>query len=293
MNNNNTVTISLIQNNVSPSKNEQLQKTITLVKDAISKGSKIICLQELYRTLYFPQYEHSQKDDYAETIPGESTHAFQKLAKKYNVVIIVPIFEKSSDGNYYNSAVVINEDGNLLETYRKIHIPQDPKFNEKNYFKAGNHYRIYKTTLATFAVLICYDQWFPEAARAVSLKGADIIFYPTAIGTMINHTCVNDTSSDGDWHDAWETVMRGHAISNAVHVAAINRIGIEDKLNFWGQSFVCDSFGTILKRASENKKEVVVCKINLEHNKQIREGWGFFRNRRQETYGTLIENKNE
>jgi agmatine deiminase len=153
-------------------------------------------------------------------------------------------------------------------------------FYEQNYFARGDAgYQVYKTKFATFAVLICYDQWFPEAARMATLAGADIIFYPTAIGRIVGHR-----SLDGDWHDAWETVMRGHAIANGVHVVAVNRVGRENRLRFWGQSFACDSFGKILKRASAAKEEVLVAKLDLSHNRRIREGWGFFRNRRPDTY---------
>lgn len=276
------VTIGLIQNKVSAHQKDNLKRTAALVERAAKKGAKIICLQELYKTIYFPQYQDSNKNNYAETIPGESTDFFCVLAKKYQAVIIVPIFEKNKNGKYFNSAVVINEKGKMLDTYHKIHIPHDPKFYEQAYFEYGSDYKIYKTKYATFAVLICYDQWFPEAARAVALQGAEIIFYPTAIGNMVGYK-----SKDGDWHNAWETVMRGHAIANAVHVAAINRTGKEDQLNFWGQSFICDSFGKVLKRASKNKEEIIVQKIDLAHNKRIREGWGFFRNRRSETYSFL------
>lgn len=287
------ITIALIQSKVTADKNLNLEKTLAIVENAAKNGAKIICLQELYRTIYFPQYENADKDAYAETIPGESTAALSKLAKKCQVVIIVPLFEKKkSSGNkykYYNSAVVIDADGTLLDTYHKIHVPQDPCFYEENYFIAGGSdkeeqqgYKVYKTKVATFAVLICYDQWFPEAARIVTLNGADIIFYPTAIGYMTGYD-----SPDGDWHDAWETVMRGHAIANGTHIAAVNRVGEEDHLNFWGQSFVCDAFGKILKRASAKDEETVITTIDLAHNQRIRDGWGFLRHRRPDTYGKL------
>jgi agmatine deiminase len=278
------ITIGLIQTKASANQKANLKKAVFLVEKAAKKGAKIVCLQELYKTIYFPQYLNANKDDYAESIPGESTEIFCELAKKYNLVLIIPIFEKSNADKYFNSAIVINDEGELLEAYRKVHLPEDPKFYEQHYFEPGDIYNIYKTKYATFAVLICYDQWFPEAARAVALQGAEIIFYPTAIGYMVDYK-----SADGDWHDAWEAVMRGHAIANAVHIAAVNRIGREDQLKFWGQSFVCDSFGKILKRASKNKEEVLVRKINLAHNQRIREGWGFFRNRRPDTYGFLTK----
>lgn len=275
------VTIGLIQTKIPADKNKALQKAYNLIEKAAKKGAQIICLPELYRTIYFPQHKDVNKNDYTETIPGESSGYFAKLAKKYHVVIIVPIFEKSNNGKYYNSAMVINSNGKIMDTYHKIHIPQDPYFYEQNYFTPGADYKIYKTKYATFAVLICYDQWFPEAARSVTLKGAELIFYPTAIGNIIGYK-----SKDGDWHDAWETVMRGHAIANAVHIAAVNRIGREDKLNFWGQSFVSDSFGKILKRANK-QEQILLCKVDLSHNQRIREGWGFLKHRRPDTYNEI------
>ncbi len=278
------LTIALIQPKVSPNQEANLKKALALVTKAAQKGAKIIALPELFRTIYFPQYKKVNKDEYAESIPGKTTTAFAKLAKKYKVVIVVPIYEKDKNGQYHNSAVVINEQGKLLPTYHKIHIPHDPLFWEKNYFKQGDSgYKIYKTKYVTFAVLICFDQWFPEAARIATLKGADLIFYPTAIGYIIGHN-----SKDGNWHEAWETVMRGHAIVNGVHVAAINRTGIEDKLNFWGQSFVSNSFGKVLKRASASKEEILICDIDLSHNQRIRETWGFLKNRRPDTYQALL-----
>ncbi|TAJ12999.1 carbon-nitrogen hydrolase [Patescibacteria group bacterium] len=278
--NKHTVVVGAVQSAVSTDMDANLKKTVGLVRTAAKKGAKIICLQELYRTVYFPQYKNRKKDPYAETVPGESTEVFARLSRELKVVIIVPLFEKTKDGHYYNSAVVLDETGKRLETYRKIHIPHDARFYEKNYFKEGSgDYRVYKTKFATFAVLICYDQWFPEAARMSTLAGAEIIFYPTAIGGIVGYD-----SDDGDWHNAWETVMRGHAIANGVHVVAVNRVGIEDKLWFWGQSFASDSFGKVLKRGSKKKEEAMVATLNLAHNKRIRDGWGFLRNRRPDTY---------
>jgi len=278
------VTVSAIQTAVSSNQRANLIKTAKLVEQAAKKGAQIICLQELYKTTYFPQYKNAKKDDFAETIPGESTKVFSAIAKKYKAVIIVPIFEKDKNGHFHNSAVVINTDGKLMPTYRKIHIPQDPLFYEKNYFEDGDGgYKIYKTKYATFAVLICYDQWFPEAARAVKLAGADIVFYPTAIGTI-----AKEKQKEGDWHNAWETIMRGHAVANSMYVVAINRIGQEDKLKFWGQSFICDAFGKIIKKAGKIKDEVLISKIDLSSNKIIEEEWGFMRNRRTDTYKKLL-----
>lgn len=299
-----TVTIAGVQMSMAaPVRGSHLgnvRKAEALVRLAAQRGARIICLPELYRTLYFPQEKSANKVALAETIPGESTEVFASLAKELGVSIIVPIYERASfvkragagqsglklgakageQHRYFNSAVVFDERGRRLPTYRKIHIPHDPLFYEKNYFEPGDSgYRVYKTKAATFAVLICYDQWFPEAARQATLQGAEIIFYPTAIGHVAGYK-----SADGDWHDAWETIMRGHAIANGTHVVAVNRAGREGKLKFWGQSFACDSFGKVLRRASPGDDEILLAKLNLKHNQRIRQGWGFLRNRRPETY---------
>lgn len=274
------VKVAAIQIKVTEDMSVNLREAVIKVKQAAKMGAKIICLPELFRTIYFPQKINKDFDKYAETIPGESSKIFSKLAKELKVVIIAPLFEKAKNGHYYNSAVVIDETGKLLETYRKVHIPHDPLFYEKSYFKSGDTgYRIYKTKDATFAVLICYDQWFPEAARLVALAGAEIIFYPTAIGKIVGHK-----AAEGDWHEAWETIQRSHAIANSVYVVAVNRVGIEGKLNFWGQSFISDAFGKVLRRASSTEEEIITVNFNLANNKTIREGWGFFRNRRPDTY---------
>jgi agmatine deiminase len=279
------VTIGLVQASVSEDLAVNLKKTLQKVEEAAKRGAQIVCLQELYRTPYFPQEENKDASSLAETIPGESTNAFSELAKKHKIVIIVPLFERHPNGKYYNSAVVIDANGKLMDTYHKVHVPQDPLFYEQNYFEAGDlGYKVYKTAYARIGVLICYDQWFPEPARINALNGADIIFYPTAIGYIKDHT-----SADGDWHDAWQTVQRGHAIANGVHVAAVNRVGEEGQLKFWGGSFVCDSFGKILAQASSEKEAVLVVKADLSLNKRIRDGWGFLKNRRPDTYKLLTE----
>jgi len=280
-----TVTIGLIQTAISENTLENMRKTAQKIEEAAKKGAQIVCLQELYRTRYFPQQENLDVKDLAESIPGESTKLFSELSKKHKIVIIAPIFEKAKNGKFYNSAVVTDSNGELLGTYRKAHIPQDPYFYEKDYFEAGDSdYKVFETSFARIGVLICYDQWFPEPARICSLKGAEIIFYPTAIGYVKGYT-----SEDGDWHDAWKTVQRAHAIANGVHVAAVNRVGEEGELEFWGGSFVCDSFGKVLGEASTTKEEVVVAQIDLAKNKRIQDGWGFLRNRRPDTYNSLVK----
>jgi len=279
------VRIGLIQTAASDDMAENMRKTVDRIELAARKGVQIICLQELYRTKYFPQAEKEDFSNLAETVPGESTRTFSALAKKNRTVIIAPVFEKTQTGKYYNSAVVINADGENLGVYRKTHVPYDPLFYEKNYFEPGDKgYCVFKTRYARIGVLICYDQWFPEPARINALRGAEIIFYPTAIGYI-----EGEISSEGDWHDAWKTVQRAHAIENGVHVAAVNRVGEEGQLRFWGGSFVCDSFGVMLKEASRTEEETLIVEADLAKNKSIQEGWGFLRNRRPETYGKLVE----
>jgi len=277
-----TQKIGLIQTAVSEDADRNLERTLEAARTAIAKGARILCLQELYRVPYFPQYEDTDASRYAETIPGPSTEAFAALAREHGVVIVVPVYERAASGEHYNTAVVIDADGRLLPAYRKVHVPYDPLFYEKTYFLPGDRYRVYDTRYGRIAVLICYDQWFPEAARAVALMGAEFVFYPTAIGRI-----AGEEPPEGDWREAWETVQRGHAIANSVHVAAVNRVGSEGDIRFFGSSFVADAFGNVLARASETGEEVLVVEIDLAENEAVREGWGFFRNRRPETYGPL------
>ena len=279
------IKIGLVQTKVSNNLNSNLEKTLEMVENAAKKGAEIICLQELYKTPYFPRQKGVDTKDYLETIPGESTEAFRKISKKYKCSIILPIYEKANNGKYYNTVVVLNEKGEIQPSYRKIHIPHDPNFYEKVYFAEGdNGYRLYKHKNISYAVLICFDQWFPEAARMTKLEGAEIVFYPTAIGDIMGNKPI-----DGDWHDAWETVMRGHAIANSMPVVAVNRIGKEENLNFWGQSFVTDAFGKVIKRASKNKEEVIITELDLAMNDYISDDWGFMRNRRPDTYKKIID----
>ena len=262
-----------------------MKNAVAKAEDAAKKGAQIICLPELYRTRYFPQEENQNVAELAESVPGESTETFSKLAKKHKICVIVPLFEKYSNGKFYNTAVTIGVEGKILGVYRKVHVPNDPFFYEKSYFEPGNQgYQVYRTPFGCISVLICYDQWFPEPARINALQGADLIFYPTAIGTIKGYI-----SADGDWQDSWKTVQRAHAIANGVHVAAVNRVGEEGELKFWGTSFVCDSFGKVLKEASSEKEEVLVVKLDLAKNKRIQEGWGFLQNRRPDTYRSLFK----
>ncbi len=276
------VRIALIQFSMTSDKNKNINKALDLVTRAAKKGSQIICLPELFSTLYFPQEEQSDARKYAELIPGNTTITFSRLAKKLRIVIIVPLYEATKDGRYYNSVVVIDENGKILDTYRKIHIPHDPLFYEKNYFQEGDAgFKIIRTTYATIAPLICFDQWFPEAARIAALNGADIIFYPTAIGWITNQ------KTKDDWHDAWLTIQRSHAIANNVFVASVNRVGTEKKLDFWGTSFVCDPFGKLLAQGSSHNEEIIIADLTLENTERLRNEWGFFAKRRPQEYSLI------
>jgi len=280
-----TVTIALIQTRVSENIESNIANTLTMIEKAVEKSAQIIAIQELFQTPYFPQWENINKDDYAETLKGFTVSEMKKAANRLGVTLIVPIYEKKN-GKYFNTALVISKKGKLIGQYQKTHIPHDPGFYEKEYFEEGNSgYKIFSADGVKFAVLICYDQWFPEAARMARLSGAEIIFYPTAIGN------IHDSNEEGDWHDAWETVQRGHAISNSLYVAAINRVGREGNINFWGQSFVSDPFGKILKCASATRQETLVVEIDLKKNNFYAEGWGFLDNRRPDTYEKIAKYK--
>ena len=282
-----TLTIALIQTKVSDNIPSNVTNTLKMIEKAANKGAQIIALQELFQTPYFPQFENKEKDDYAETLKGYTVSEMKKAAKRLAVTIVVPIYEQKN-GKYFNTAVVIGKDGKLLGQYNKTHIPHDPGFYEKEYFEEGKSgYKIFSADGVKFAVLICYDQWFPETARLARLNGAEIIFYPTAIGDIVGN------EEEGDWHDAWETVQRGHAISNSIYVAAINRVGREGNIQFWGQSFVSDPFGKILKCASATRQEAVVIELDLEQNNFYAEGWGFLDNRRPDTYSKITSNINK
>lgn len=277
---NKKIKLGLVQSNVTPNLANNLKKTLKLTERAAKQGAKIICLQELYKTPYFPQDKNVAVEPFLETIPGESTEAFKKIAKKFRCSIVLPIYEKAKNGKLYNTAVVLNEKGEIQQPYRKMHIPQDPGFYEKNYFEKGNYgYQIYKHRDVKFAVLICFDQWFPEAARMVRLEGAEIVFYPTAIGYIKGYQ-----APEGDWHKAWELVQRGHAVANSMVVAAVNRTGEEGEMKFWGQSFIADAFGKLVGRASKTEEEVLVAEVDLGLNKFISDGWGFIHNRRVDSY---------
>jgi N-carbamoylputrescine amidase len=284
------VKIGLIQTVCSPNPATNLTKTLDAAERAVRQGAQIICTQELFRSQYFCQVENHNYFKLAETVPGPTTTAFQKFAKRHQVVVVVSIFEKRAPGLYHNSAAVIDADGSLLGLYRKMHIPDDPLFYEKFYFTPGDlGFRAWQTRYAKIGVLICWDQWYPEAARLTALQGAEILFYPTAIGWHPSEKTIHGAKQ----HDSWETVQRAHAIANGCYVAAPNRVGHEklagDGIEFWGQSFVAGTSGEILARASVEKEEVLVVPVDLTKVDTTRTHWPFLRDRRIDAYGNLTK----
>lgn len=278
-----TVRIGLIQTRVANDPASNVKKTIARIKQAARLGARVVCLQEIFQTRYFPAADKLEVAHLAETIPGPTTSALSKLAKQLEIVIIVPIFERSGE-QFFNTAAVIDADGKLLGIYRKIHIPHDPFFYEQSYFEPGDlGYKVFETRYLKLGVLICYDQWFPEAARMTALLGADVLFYPTAIGHL-----KDDPLPYSDWLSAWTTIQRGHAIANFVHVAAVNRVGTEEKATFWGNSFVCDAFGKVIKK-SGTEEAVLIADLDISQNARMREGWRFTKNRRPDTYGAITD----
>jgi len=262
-----------------------VQKAILGIREAAGKGAKIVCLQELFSSLYFCDTECYDNFSLAESIPGPVTQQLQDTAKELGVVIVASLFEKRTDGLYHNTAAVIDADGKYLGKYRKNHIPDDPGYYEKFYFTPGDTgYGVFRTMYATIGVLVCWDQWYPEAARITSLMGAEIIFYPTAIGWALSQSPeVND-----EQHNAWQTMQCAHAIANGVFVVSVNRVGIEGEMKFWGGSFVCNPFGKIIHKASYEKEEVAVCDIDLYEIGFYRMHWPFLRDRRTDTYAPIL-----
>ena len=279
-----TVTLGLVQMKMEVDKKKNLAKALRMIEEAAKGGAQIVCLAELFTTPYFCTQEHAPVQSLAEPIPGPTTKALSDAAKRYGITLIGgSLYEKEKDA-YYNTAAVFNEMGELVGVYRKIHIPHDTAFYERNYFSPGNKgYCIIKTTHATIGVLICYDQWFPEAARIATLQGAQMLFYPTAIGTV-----KGIKQTEGSWQEAWEHVQRGHAIANGVAVCAVNRVGKEGDSTFWGGSFLIDQFGKTLTRA-DSKERVLLVKADLELGREVQESWRFLISRRPETYKRLLQ----
>ncbi len=277
------VKIGLIQMEDSGSSEKNLEEAILKIREAAQEGARIICLQELFQTSYFCQTEDTENFTLAESIPGPATNTLSKLAVELDAVIIAPLFERRSAGVYHNTAVVIDADGTLLGRYRKMHIPDDPCFYEKFYFTPGDlGFQVFNTKYGNLGVLICWDQWFPEAARLTALSGADFLFYPTAIGFQQEDRSVADKQ-----RQAWQTIQRSHAIANGVFVAATNRVGKEQNITFWGQSFICDPFGEILTQASTTDSEILIATCDMNLIEETRQGWPFLRDRRVDAYAGL------
>ena len=287
--------VGLIQMSGSPEPGENLEKAVRGVREAAAQGAQIICLQELFRSNYFCQSEDAACFGLAEPVPGPSTELLSVLAAELDVVVIAPVFERRAAGLYHNSAVVIDAGGALLGIYRKMHIPDDPHFYEKFYFTPGDlGYRNFDTRYARIGVLICWDQWYPEAARLTALQGASILFYPTAIGWHRSDGIDRDRERDeAQQRDAWRTVQRSHAIANGVYVAAVNRTGYEgsrwEGLKFWGSSFLSGPFGEILAEASVEDEQILVADCDPRQLEVIRQHWPFLRDRRIDAYGGLTE----
>jgi N-carbamoylputrescine amidase len=283
------VTVGLLQHGCVPNPQSNLKTALRLAEAAVRGGAQIICTQELFASQYFCQSENYENFNLAETIPGPSTTAFQEFARLRRVVVIVSLFERRAPGLYHNTAVILDADGSILGIYRKMHIPDDPLYYEKFYFTPGDlGFRVWETRYAKIGVLICWDQWYPEAARLTALQGAQILFFPTAIGWH-----PREKAQHGETQlEAWETIQRAHAVANGCFVAAVNRVGLEqpaggDGIEFWGQSFVAGTSGQVLTRAGARREEVVLSTLDLKQTEVTRTQWPFLRDRRIDAYGDL------
>ncbi len=269
-------------------KEENLAKAIAKIREVASKGAQMVCLQELFTSLYFCDTEGYEHFKLAEAIPGPSTEKLSSVAKELGVVIIASLFEKRTHGIYHNTTAVLDADGRYLGKYRKMHIPDDPSYYEKFYFTPGDlGYKVFKTKFATIGILICWDQWYPEAARITALMGAEILFYPTAIGWATSQ----DETTNTEQYNAWQTIQRSHAIANGVHVVSVNRVGFEQNgaMKFWGGSFVANPLGTLLYKASHNQEEAVVVELDLNKTDSYRTHWPFLRDRRIDSYQPIVK----
>ncbi len=282
------IILGLVQMRMGESKRQNLEHAIGMIGDAKSMGAQVVCLPELFTAPYFAQLQgrRSEAASQAETVPGKTTEALSEAAKENGIVLIGGSIYEKDRAHLYNTSVIFDHTGRLLGKYRKVHIPHDECYYEKDYFDKGNlGFRAFKTGIGKIGTLICYDQWFPEAARCLALMGADMIFYPTAIGSV-----KGIAQAEGSWQAAWENVMRGHAIANGMPLAAANRCGTEGKMDFWGGSFAIDAFGKTIARAGKGE-EVLIARISPGHSRMVREGWQFFLNRRPDQYWKLTEKR--
>ena len=280
---NDKVTIGLIQMSVGRDPRANLAKALKKIEEAASRGANIICLPELFKSQYFCQEENEANFSLAEPIPGDTTQALAAAAKKSSATVIAGLFERRARGLYHNSAAVIDSSGKLVGIYRKMHIPDDPHYYEKFYFAPGDlGFKAHSTVHGKLGVLICWDQWYPEAARITSLLGAQILFYPTAIGWF-----PEEKDAAGEMMHAWETIQVSHGIANGVFVASVNRVGTEGKIKFWGSSFISGPFGEIMAKASSDREEILIAKCDLGRIDTTRHGWPFLRDRRIDAYGDI------
>ncbi|OGG51433.1 MAG: acyltransferase [Candidatus Handelsmanbacteria bacterium RIFCSPLOWO2_12_FULL_64_10] len=282
--------VGLVQMSCGQDAEENLAKAVSGIRQAAGRGAQVVCLQELFRTPYFCQQEDAARFDLAEPIPGPTTERLSGVARETGAVVVASLFERRAAGVYHNTAAVIDGDGALLGIYRKMHVPDDPLYYEKYYFTPGDlGFRAFDTKVGRVGVLVCWDQWYPEGARLTALRGANILFYPTAIGWH-----PKEKAEYGEAQcDAWQTMQRSHAIANGVYVAAVNRVGHEGPadggLEFWGGSFVCDPFGAVLARASQDREEVLVAECDLRRLETIRRHWPFLRDRRVDMYDGITK----
>lgn len=280
------VNVGMIQVSCSKDPAENMKKTILKIRETAKAGAQIIVLQELFKSLYFCDVEDYDNFNLAEPIPGPSTDELGKVAKELGVVIVASLFEKRTEGLYHNTTAVLDADGTYLGKYRKMHIPDDPSFYEKFYFTPGDlGYKVFDTKFAKIGVLICWDQWYPEAARITALMGADLLVYPTAIGWATSQ----DEATNDEQYNAWQTIQRGHAVANGVHVVSVNRVGLEGELNFWGGSFISNPFGRLLYKASHDKEEIHVETLDLSKTNSYRIHWPFLRDRRIDSYDPILK----
>lgn len=282
------IRIGMVQMSCTTDKDENLKKAIKGIKEAAQKGAQIVCLQELFTSLYFCDVESYDNFSLAESIPGSTTETLSEVAKENNVVVIASLFEKRTQGIYHNTTAVLDADGTYLGKYRKMHIPDDPAYYEKFYFTPGDlGYKVFKTKYATIGVLICWDQWYPEAARITSLMGAEILFYPTAIGWATSQ----NEETNNEQYNAWQTIQRSHAVANGVYVVSVNRVGYEQEgaMKFWGGSFISNPFGSIVYEASHENEEVIVQEIDTDKSDTYRTHWPFLRDRRIDSYKPITK----
>ena len=280
------VTVGLIQMSAAENLSANLEKAVERIASAAKKRAQVVCLQELFRSRYFCQSENHKNFTLAESIPGPTTETLGALASEREIVIVASVFERRSAGIYHNTAVVIDADGSIAGIYRKMHIPDDPLYFEKFYFTPGDlGFPSFQTRYAKVGALVCWDQWFPEGARLAALSGAQILFYPTAIGWIPNEP----RAVAQHQRAAWELIQRSHAVANGVYVASVNRVGREGKIKFWGNSFVAGPFGEIVAHAGGEREEILLARCDLGKIEETRQSWPFLRDRRIDAYGSLLE----